>query len=120
MRSAGAISLALLLAGCVEPRYPVTRPPPSEAAPARPQPPPRRSPVRPPVRTPPAPAPDQCGARAQQRLVGRPRTEIPIPLEPNKQRVACTTCPVTLDYRPERLNFFFDAKAGIIKEVRCG
>jgi hypothetical protein len=63
---------------------------------------------------------DQCGAGAQQGLVGRPRTEVPIPIDPNRQRVACTTCPVTLDYRPDRLNFFFDAETGIIREVRCG
>jgi len=55
-----------------------------------------------------------------QRLVGRPRSEIPVPLVPSRQRVACTTCPVTFDYSPGRLNFFFDADTGIIKEVRCG
>lgn len=63
---------------------------------------------------------DQCGAAALQGLIGRPRTEVPIPVDPNRQRVACTTCPVTLDYRPDRLNFFFDAETGIIREVRCG
>jgi len=55
-----------------------------------------------------------------QRLVGRPRNEIPVPLHPNLQRVACTRCPVTLDYNPARLNFFFDAETGIVREVRCG
>jgi hypothetical protein len=55
-----------------------------------------------------------------QSLVGRPRTEIPVPLDPAKQRVACTTCPVTEDYRPDRLNFFFDAGTGLIREIRCG
>jgi hypothetical protein len=63
---------------------------------------------------------DQCGAADLQRLVGRPRTEIPIPTDPNRQRVACTTCPVTQEYNPGRLNFFFDAQTGIIREVRCG
>jgi len=63
---------------------------------------------------------DQCGAAAFQGLVGRPRSEVPVPLVPAKQRVTCTTCPVTLDYSPDRLNFFFDAETGIIKEVRCG
>ncbi len=63
---------------------------------------------------------DQCGAAALQGLIGHQRTEVPIPIDPNRQRVACTTCPVTLDYRPDRLNFFFDAETGIIKEVRCG
>jgi hypothetical protein len=34
--------------------------------------------------------------------------------------VACTACPITQDYRPERLNIFFDAQTGVIKQVRCG
>lgn len=68
----------------------------------------------------PPPLKDACGAAEAKNLVGRPRTEIPVPLDPSRQRVACTTCPVTQDYRPDRLNFFFDAQTGIIKEVRCG
>jgi hypothetical protein len=63
---------------------------------------------------------DACGAAELQGLVGHPRTEIPVPVEPNRQRVACTTCPVTQDYRPERLNFFFDAQSGRIREIKCG
>ena len=39
---------------------------------------------------------------------------------PELQRVACLGCPITMDYNPERLNFFFDEATGIIKEVRCG
>jgi hypothetical protein len=63
---------------------------------------------------------DSCGAAEVQHLVGRPRSEIPVPLNPSRQRVACTTCPVTMDYSPQRLNFFFDAETGVIKEIRCG
>ena len=83
-------------------------------------------PVVPGARAPqPAPAPpprpaDSCGASEVQHLIGRPRTEIPIPLRPNLQRVACTTCPVTMDHNPNRLNFFFDAETGLIREIRCG
>jgi hypothetical protein len=33
-------------------------------------------------------------------LIGRPRTMIPVPLDPNRQRVACTTCPITDDVNP--------------------
>lgn len=82
----------------------------------------RPAPVQP-ILIPPIVAPEpplQCRAEQHQALVGRPRTEIPVPTDPSKQRVACTTCPVTQDYRPDRLNFFFDATTGIVKEVRCG
>lgn len=63
---------------------------------------------------------DQCGAADLQRLVGRPRTEIPVPVIPSRQRVACTTCPVTEDFNPARLNFFYDADSGKIRQIRCG
>lgn len=63
---------------------------------------------------------DACGAAELQSLIGRPRSEIPVPLHPDRQRVACTTCPITQDYNPGRLNFFFDAQTGLIREIRCG
>jgi hypothetical protein len=66
------------------------------------------------------PRADSCGASQLQHLVGRPRSEIPVSAHPNQHRVACTTCPVTRDYRPDRINFFFDAETGIIREVNCG
>ena len=83
-------------------------------------------PVPPPAPPKPAPAPpppkepDHCGADAAQKYVGRPRSEIPVPVQPNLQRVACTTCPVTMDFNERRLNFFYDAATGIVKEVKCG
>lgn len=101
-----AVAAILLLAGCATP--------PPERAPQ-----PAPAPAPPPVAAAP-PAPDACGAEAAKHLVGRPRTEIPVPLRPELQRVACTTCPVTLDFNPNRLNFFFDAQTGLIKEVKCG
>jgi hypothetical protein len=79
--------------------------------------PPPATPTAPPSQTETA---DACGASEYQYLVGRPRTEVPVPVEPKLQRVACLTCPVTLDYNPRRLNIFFDAETGVIKEVRCG
>jgi len=98
-----------------EPPFPGSQQPtpsPAEAAPA-----PAAAEPAPP---PPTPSKDACGAAAVQNLVGRPRTEIPVPIDPDRQRVACTTCPVTQDYRPDRLNFFFDAGTGVIREIRCG
>jgi hypothetical protein len=95
---------------------------------------PRQAPVRPdtsvssPVLQTPAPAPqpidqapaDACGAKALAHLVGKNRSEIPVPVNPAQRRVACTTCPITEDYSPWRLNIFYDAKSGVITEVRCG
>lgn len=107
------VALAAVVAGCANP------PPTPEPAFGAPQPAPAAEPSQSPAPPPPAPK-DACGAAEAQALVGRPRTEIPVPLDPSRQRVACTTCPVTQDYRPDRLNFFFDAQTGVIKEVRCG
>lgn len=88
---------------------------------ASPAPPPAREPPPPPLEPPPPPPPaDLCGAREHQHLIGRPRTEIPVPVNPSDQRVACTTCPVTLDHNPRRLNFLFDAATGMIREIKCG
>lgn len=61
-----------------------------------------------------------CEAKALQHLVGKSRSEIPVPLDPSKRRVTCTTCPMTMDYRFDRVNILFDKVTGIIKEVRCG
>lgn len=105
-----ALSMAGLLAlfACASPtEAPAPQPAPQIETPA-----PTPMPARPPK--------DMCGAYEMQHLVGRPKTEIPIPVDPTKRRVACTSCPVTMDYRPDRLNFFFDADTGIIKEVKCG
>lgn len=85
-----------------------------------PEPAPQPAPPPPPPAPPPLPVADACGARAHQHLVGRPRSEVPVPVRPELQRVACTTCPVTMDFNENRLNFFFDAATGLIKEVRCG
>lgn len=63
---------------------------------------------------------DICRARDLQWLVGRPRTEIPVPVDVINRRVACTTCPVTEDYSPYRLNIFYDQQTGRVTEVRCG
>lgn len=99
-----ALSAGLLLLGACASEAPVAPPPSSQDPPPRP---------------PPAPV-DQCGASLAQGLVGRHRSEIPVPVNLGLQRVACTTCPVTMDFHPRRLNFFYDAETGLIKEVRCG
>ncbi len=77
-----------------------------------------------PPRTNPAARPlasaDQCGAADLQYLVGRPRTEIPVPLQPDKRRVVCSSCAVTQDFRPDRQTIVFDTDTGVIKSVTCG
>jgi hypothetical protein len=104
LRPASGAAIALVLAGCAGDEPPPYTPPPAAPAPHRPA----------------APARDECGAAEAQALVGKPRSEIPVPVIPSQQRVACTTCPVTQDYNPRRLNFFFDADTGVVREVRCG
>lgn len=79
----------------------------------------------PPTITPaPAPTPtrsdDRCGLAQAKKLVGKNRSEIPVPVNPSLQRVACSTCPVTMDFNPNRLNFIYDAETGVVKEVKCG
>lgn len=69
----------------------------------------------------PAPLPaDSCKSADFQYLIGKNKSEIPVPTDPSKRRVACTTCPVTMDYRADRLNIFFDSETGIVKDVKCG
>jgi hypothetical protein len=76
--------------------------------------------VPPPPLAPPQPTRDQCGAGALQTLVGQPRTAIPVPVNPGARRVYCSTCPVTMDYAPGRLNIVYDEETGIVREVKCG
>lgn len=66
------------------------------------------------------PTVDLCRAGDLQWLVGKPRTEIPVPVDVVNRRVACTTCPITEDYSPYRLNIFFSAQTGLVEQVRCG
>ena len=63
---------------------------------------------------------DLCGARDLQWLVGRSRTEIPVPVDVSRRRVTCTTCAITEDHSPYRLNIFYDRPSGRVASVRCG
>jgi hypothetical protein len=66
------------------------------------------------------PTVDLCRAGELQWLVGKPKTEIPVPVDVVNRRVACTTCPITEDYSPYRLNIFFSERTDIVEQVRCG
>jgi hypothetical protein len=69
------------------------------------------------IKPPPA---GQCDAPRLAWLVGRSRNEIPVPLDPTRRRVACTQCPVTEDFKPERTTILYDAQSGLVTAVRCG
>jgi hypothetical protein len=101
----------LILAACAtEPPAPPPPPPPPPVV---------QAPVTPPP-PPPKPVTDSCGAVDLQYLVGRPRTEIPIPVDPTRRRVVCSTCPVTQDYSPARQTILFDTQSGLVTAVKCG
>lgn len=63
---------------------------------------------------------DLCRAGELQWLVGKPKTEIPVPVNVVNRRVTCTTCPITEDFSPYRLNIFFNAQTDVVEQVRCG
>lgn len=62
----------------------------------------------------------RCNAEELQWLIGRQRSEIPVPVDVINRRVTCTTCPVTEDHRPDRVNIFYDRQTGRIQSVSCG
>jgi len=63
---------------------------------------------------------DMCKAGELQWLVGRQRSEIPVPVDVVNRRVTCTACPVTEDFSPYRLNIFYDRESGRIERISCG
>jgi hypothetical protein len=106
-----AVVALMVIGACAEPAK--QAPPPPAAAPQPP----------PPVAVAPAPPPrprDSCGAVSLQYLVGRPRTDIPVPVNPGMRRVVCSTCAVTQDFVSARQTITFDAQTGLVTSVRCG
>lgn len=63
---------------------------------------------------------DQCRAGDYQSYVGRNRSELPQAPAGAVWRVTCTSCPVTMDFNPNRLNILFDQQSGVVEEVKCG
>lgn len=64
-------------------------------------------------------ATDTCGAAQNQSLIGRNVAAVSFAADANV-RVACTTCAVTMDYQPDRMNVFFEQETGVIQRVTCG
>ena len=62
---------------------------------------------------------DTCNAADYQSLIGRNIGAVTFPADANI-RVACTTCAVTQDHRPDRLNIRFNEETGLVEEVSCG
>jgi len=120
---------ALALSGCAQQEYLPVDAAGHHTAMAPPKPAPETSPPpangmevsqAPAAPTPPRVQNDTCGANALAYLIGKSRTELPIPTDLSRRRVVCTTCVVTQDYRPDRLTILYDQQTGIVKELRCG
>jgi hypothetical protein len=112
----GAIAALMVIGACTEPAR--EAPPPPTPAPAAPPPPAPPTPVAA-APTPLRPS-DSCGASSLQYLVGKPRTDIPVPVNPAMRRVVCSTCVVTQDYVSGRQTITFDSQTGLVTSVRCG
>ncbi|MFN4092437.1 MAG: I78 family peptidase inhibitor [Brevundimonas sp.] len=65
-------------------------------------------------------APDQCRASSYQRFVGQNRSTLPAQPAGETWRVVCSTCAVTMDYNPSRLNVIYDIDTNIVTQVNCG
>ncbi len=124
--AAGLVLAALALAACAD-RLPVdadhhrTALPPKGPTYTLPTP----APAIPPADVTPATSPaakpaDTCGAAELAYLVGKPRTEIPIPADLTRRRVVCTTCPVDGEVRPERQTITYDSATNHVTKVSCG
>jgi hypothetical protein len=111
--------LALALAACStpgqRPTATVTAPPPRATL----TPPPAARP-RPNIESRASSSRDSCGASDLQYLIGKPHTEIPVPVYPDRRRVLCSTCEITPGYVAWRQTIIFDSRTGRVTSVKCG
>lgn len=63
---------------------------------------------------------DLCHARAAKPLIGRAISDVPKPRHGYSHRFVCTTCQVTTDYNPRRLNLIFNEKTRKVTALQCG
>ncbi len=65
------------------------------------------------------PPPDTCQMATHQSLIGAVGAEIDRSALPTGARVICHNCPVTMDYRADRLNVDLGAD-GKVTRLHCG
>ena len=69
----------------------------------------------------PAPdGPDQCRASQYQSFIGQNRSALPAQPAGQTWRVVCSTCAMTMDYNPSRLNIVYDTDTNVVTKVNCG
>lgn len=68
----------------------------------------------------PAAEQDTCQAASHRALLGSNYKQAPTAPPGKVYRVVCTTCPMTMDFNPQRLNIIYDEKSGLIRRLTCG
>lgn len=63
--------------------------------------------------------PDRCGAREMAWLVGKPKAEIPVPVNLANRRVICVACERGPQVE-ERLSIYVDPDTDTVQQVGCG
>lgn len=61
----------------------------------------------------------ECAAEQYQVLIGQRVSEVHTDSLPSPRRIYAHGDPVTMDYRPDRLNIVTDGR-GVVISVRCG
>lgn len=64
--------------------------------------------------------PGECKADAYRSYIGKNRSELPAAPAGETRRVVCSTCAVTMDFNPGRVNVVYDTASNLITEVKCG
>jgi hypothetical protein len=64
--------------------------------------------------------PGECKADGYRSYVGKNRSELPAMPAGETRRVVCSTCAVTMDFNPERVNIVYDTTSNLVTEVKCG
>jgi hypothetical protein len=62
---------------------------------------------------------DTCGATELQYLVGKPETQIPVPVDPGQRQVTCAGCVMGPGSDPTRTTILFDQGSGLVTQVMC-